>query len=350
MGFEVDFLPVGEGEKSGDAIAVRFGDWGFSQQTVIVIDGGTQDSGVALVKHLRQHYNTTRVDFAILTHPDGDHASGLRTVLEEMQVGNLLMHRPWQHAADIREMFQSGRLTTTGLKDKLKEGLDLAWELEQMAVRKKIPITEPFAGVQTDSGSLLVLGPTEEYYQSLLPEFRCTPEPRSDLRSIVDAAVAGLKEAGRFVFETIGFETLNDAGETPAENNSSAIVLLTIDGHRLLFTGDAGIPSLSRAADFADSCGIDLTALRFLQVPHHGSKRNVGPCVLDRIKAATAYVSVAPDGGLKHPSKKVTNALIRRGASVYATQGKTLCHHLGVPARAGWVSVTAIPFFNQVEA
>lgn len=193
MAFEVDFLPVGEGEKSGDAIAIRFGDLVSNQQTVIVIDGGTQDSGDALVKHLKLHYKTNRVDFAILTHPDGDHASGLRTVLEEMQVGHLLMHRPWQHAADICDMFKSGRLTTAGLKDKLKEGLQLAWELEQIAIRKKIPITEPFAGVGTNSGSLLVLGPTKDYYQSLMPEFRCTPEPKEDLKSIIESVLAGMK-------------------------------------------------------------------------------------------------------------------------------------------------------------
>jgi hypothetical protein len=66
MGFEIDFLPVGAGEKSGDAIAVRFGDLSRNEPTVSVIDGGTQDSGEALVSHVRQHYGTNRVDFAIL--------------------------------------------------------------------------------------------------------------------------------------------------------------------------------------------------------------------------------------------------------------------------------------------
>ena len=48
MGFEVDFLPVGEGEKSGDAIAIRCGNLNGSrnEQFVMVIDGGTLDSGM----------------------------------------------------------------------------------------------------------------------------------------------------------------------------------------------------------------------------------------------------------------------------------------------------------------
>lgn len=350
MPFEIDFLPVGDGEKSGDAIAIRFGDFARNQQTVVVIDGGTQDSGDALVKHIRQHYRTNKVDFAVLTHPDGDHASGLRTVITEMQVSNLLMHRPWLHAADIRDMFRSGNLTTIGLKNKLKDGLDLAHELEELATAKKIPITEPFSGIGTQSGSLLVLGPTKEYYQSLLPDFRCTPVAKTDLKSMLDAALAGLKEAAGYLFETMGLETLDDCGETSAENNSSAILMLTIDGHRLLFTGDAGIPALTQAADYATSQGIDLTTLNFLQVPHHGSKRNVGPSVLNRIKAPTAFVSAAPDGGPKHPAKKVTNALIRRGTRVFTTRGQAICHYKdGVP-RLGYGPIAEIPFYTQVEA
>ena len=55
MGFEIDFLPVGEGEKSGDAIALRYGNLSGtrSEQTVLVVDGGTLDSGAALVDHVK---------------------------------------------------------------------------------------------------------------------------------------------------------------------------------------------------------------------------------------------------------------------------------------------------------
>ena len=46
MAYQVDFLPVGDGAKSGDAIAMRFGNFANPQQTyVVVIDGGFQSSG-----------------------------------------------------------------------------------------------------------------------------------------------------------------------------------------------------------------------------------------------------------------------------------------------------------------
>src|SRR5665213_1547706 len=97
MGIEIDFLPVGEKSSGGDAIALRYGDLHGSReaQTVVVIDGGYRDSGEALVDHITTHYNTDYVDFVISTHPDRDHISGLEVVLEQLRVGRLLMHLPW---------------------------------------------------------------------------------------------------------------------------------------------------------------------------------------------------------------------------------------------------------------
>jgi hypothetical protein len=43
MDFEIEFLPVGDASKAGDAIVVRYGSNGLYQ--VIVVDGGTDDAG-----------------------------------------------------------------------------------------------------------------------------------------------------------------------------------------------------------------------------------------------------------------------------------------------------------------
>jgi glyoxylase-like metal-dependent hydrolase (beta-lactamase superfamily II) len=96
MAFEIDFMPVGEGEKSGDAIAMRFGNICANppQQTVVVIDGGTKDSGAALVEHIESFYKTTTVGAILCTHSDGDHASGLTEVIESCKVGRLALHLP----------------------------------------------------------------------------------------------------------------------------------------------------------------------------------------------------------------------------------------------------------------
>jgi hypothetical protein len=49
-GLEVEFLPVGEKSRAGDAIAIRYGEPHSFQ--LIVVDGGTAASGETLMEHL----------------------------------------------------------------------------------------------------------------------------------------------------------------------------------------------------------------------------------------------------------------------------------------------------------
>jgi beta-lactamase superfamily II metal-dependent hydrolase len=350
MAYDIDYMPVGDGSKSGDAIAVRFGNLtgAREEQTVVIIDGGTKDSGELLVQLVLKHYGTDTVDFIISTHPDADHASGLTVVLEKLKVGMLVMHRPWEHAADIKSMFKNGRLTVTGLEENFAKSLQNASDLEDLATKKGIKIVEPFAGVKNADGSVVILGPSLDYYQSLLPNFRQAPEAKAEV-GFVQKFVSGVKEAAKMLAESLDIETLDDTGETSAENNTSAIVLFTHNGKRLLFTGDAGIPAINAAIQYAESNNINVSNLDFLDVPHHGSKRNIGPTILNKLRPKLAYVSAAPEGEPKHPAKKVTNALHRRGCVTYVTQGKSIWHHCDAPAREGYGPITPIPFYEQVE-
>ncbi len=370
MDYEVDFLAVGDGERSGDAIALRFGNLGGprNEQFVAVIDGGTKDSGEKLVKFVRQRYGADTLDLAVSTHPDGDHASGLAVVLEQLTVIELWMHRPWEHSAEIRNMFRDGRITDQSLDERLRASLEDANELERIAKRKGIRIVEPFAGETTAGRFLRVLGPTRPYYEELLPHFRDCPETKTAAFSVLNGiyrAGATVLEAARKVLESWGIETLTDPEEdaTSAENNSSVILLLNIDGQqRVLFTADAGVPALERAASYAESLGIPLNTVPRVQIPHHGSKRNVGPTILDRIigpklpqgdpkvDSKNAIASAAPEGEPKHPAKKVLNAFKRRGARCHSTKGSDLCWSTpGASAREGYGPAPSEPFYSEVD-
>jgi len=361
-GYEIDFMAVGE-EQSGDAIALRFGNlFGRrDEQTVVVIDGGFTDTGKQVVDHVRKYYGTNRVDLVVSSHSDADHAAGLETVLNECEVGRLWMHQPWNHTDDIARMFKDGRVTDNSVREALRKSLDEARALEKIAIACKIPIIEPFAGVYDASRSVVVLGPSQPYYESLLPCFRAAPEPITPAVGFFTKAMLGAEEVIKKIAEDLDIETLDDTGETSAENNSSTILLVRVGDQYLLFTADAGIPALTQAIDLFVNAGLDLSKLSFVQVPHHGSKRNVGPAVLNRLlgpklkqesKLRTAMVSVAKPEGAKHPSKKVMNAFRRRGAPVLATGGLTKCHYFnapGWPARANWVAAYALPLYTQVE-
>lgn len=348
--FEIDFHPVGSGSKSGDAISLRYGKLNSSTnffQKIIVIDGGIIESGQKLVQHIKNIYNSDTVDLVINTHPDNDHCSGLREVMNDLKVKELWLHTPWNFAKDFIDLFRDGRITDSSLKERLKVGLSIAHELEQLAKEKGIPVKEPFTGLSFDNGILQVLGPSETYYTELLAHFRSTPSPIAE--STFSKAFSTVKEAISWVAETMDIETLDESGESSAENNSSVISLFSYSGKKILFTGDAGIIALKQVIEFAKYNSIVLNNIDVLQAPHHGSKRNISPSVINALKSQNAYFSCSPDGAPKHPSKKVTNAFKRRGTHTFSTKGNILLHRHNTSSRAGYSQAIEIPFYNEVE-
>jgi len=349
MAYEVDYIPVDGGEKSGDAIVLRFGNLNGqrSEQSIVVIDGGFKDSGELLVEHIGKYYGTDQVDLIISTHPDEDHISGLSVVLEKLKVGGLLMHKPWDHAADIKSFFKNKSITVSGLEKRIEKSLQYASDLEDLATKKNISVFEPFQGLKLGGESVHVLAPSSDYYESLLPSFRSTPQPKAEF-DILTQLRKPAGEAVKWIQDHIGIDLLNDDDDTTSpENNSSTIILFTVDDHKLLFTGDAGKTALLNAITYASSLGINLADLRFLDVPHHGSKRNLNSKILKRIKGDTAFVSASKDSK-KHPARKVTNALQKHGMAVFVTRGGPLLHHNGGSER-GWFNATPEPFHVLVE-
>ena len=348
MGYEVDVLGVGKESKSGDAIALRWGNLhgSRSEQKVVLIDGGFKNSGDDVVNHIKSYYGTTIIDAVVSTHPDQDHVNGLHIVFDELTVGQLWIHKPWEHNQGLAESFLDGRVTDESIGQRLKESLNSAANLVAKAESNNIHIVEPFSGISLyDEGQFRVLGPSLDYYESLIPEFDGMPEAKATLSSIFAEIVGPVVRAMKRFTSTWGIDQLDDEDTTSAKNNSSAITLLTVDGRYLLFTGDAGITALTYAADELDAVR-NGAQLRFMQIPHHGSRRNVGPAILDRLigkpveqgekRSISAIASTAKKGEPKHPRKAVMNAFIHRGARALATRGETIWHSNDAPSRQGW--------------
>ena len=365
MSFEIDFLPVGNGESSGDAIAVR---WGTSSgYQILLYDGGTRESGAALVDHVQQHYGTRRVDHVVSSHPDGDHASGLSVVLERLDVQRLWLHRPWAYSPLIRHYFDDGRITSASLSARLQDKMRAAHDLEILARNWGIRIEEPFAGKTI--GPFQILSPVQDWYlHSLVPAFEKSPDASSNRLAGPPSASAGIMGAlalaptsiGRWLVENWFVETLRDDVTTTAENESSVVLYGNFGGHGVMLTGDAGIQALHRTAAMAEYSGIDLPGtLRFMQIPHHGSRRNVSTAALDRLigprKGFTglppdrvAYASAGKDSK-SHPRQAVMNAFWRRGFQPFATRGTALSYSYQMPPRPGWGPVAPIGFSERVE-
>ncbi len=355
MGYEIDFLPVGDNSSSGDAICIRYGSAATGYR-IHVVDGGFKDCGDVIIGHIENYYGSPqRIENVVLTHADNDHAGGLLKVVETYDVGALWMNRPWLYADEIVHHFKYG-WTAEGLREHLRELYPALVALEEAAEARSIPIYEVFQGTQI--GAFQVLAPSRERYLGLVPQFDKTPAakdaaPKSIFETLIKAAV-------KWVKETWTGETLSDNPEpTSASNESSVIQIGIFDGRMALLTGDAGPDGLNEAAAYAEAIGVTVPGLRFVQVPHHGSRRNVTPSVLDRWlgqplsgsteKArGTAFCSAAKDDE-DHPRKKVQNAFLRRGYPVHTTKGQAKRHYHDMPERDGWSASQPHAFAEEVE-
>jgi hypothetical protein len=262
------------------------------------------------------------------------------------------LHRPWNHTQDIIDHFHDGRMTAESLARRFKEGgFPYAHTLEKIALRKGITINEPYQGSQI--GNFYVLSPSKDWYlHELIPDFNKTPQKKE----AQDSSFRKFIESAKSIFEDRNTETLKDGGETSSDNESSVILYAEFDGRKILLTGDSGNKALNKAYDFASARSVNLSVgLKFIQIPHHGSRHNVSPSILDKILGSkgqeenkTAFVSAGKDS-TTHPRKVVTNAFIRRGCKVIATKGSTVRLPYSMPNREGWISAKIVEFSSEVE-
>jgi hypothetical protein len=205
-------------------------------------------------------------------------------------------------------------------------------------------------------GAFTVLAPTKNRYVNSIPDFGKTPD-----RYTTEAAgsqglgvLRYLVEAAKKVMENWDIETLANNTETSASNESCVVQYAALGEKDVLLTADVGPIGLAEAADFGYQ--LNLNRPKFVQVPHHGSRHNVTPTVLDRWLGAkqpqgtvvgTAFCSVGSNK-LDYPRAQVTNAFMRRGFKVYSTRSKFISHYHG-DGHPNLVPAVAEEFANEVE-
>jgi len=73
------------------------------------------------------------------------------------------------------------------------------------------------------------------------------------------------------------------------------------------------------AAYFAEQAGLTITRLMFVQIPHHGSRRNVGPTILNRL--------VGPIQSECDPLVSLPSCRLRKRTITHPAQDGTQCVH-----------------------
>lgn len=335
--YEIDFIEAGE-KKSGDAIALRYGN--EHGQTIHIVDGGyaSSNDGQKLIDLINTHYSPSgKIHNVVLTHPDTDHASGLKTIVEQCTIDMLWMNRPWLYVDELLPMFEY-KYTREGLVQRLKSDFPHTAELEDIANKRNIIIKEAFQG--SVIGSFVVLAPSRTRYLQLIVDSEKTPET-SSLASLPGQIIRAIKGLW-------GEEHLKgDTEGTSRENEMSIIQFANIAGHKILLTGDSGVESLEEAYQYAKNGGVPLPGLHFFQAPHHGGRRNLSTDILDKWlgpKLPSKYLQPIFNVGISangsdddHPRKAVKRALMHRGGGILSTKGKKHVYWFtNKPLRADW--------------
>lgn len=353
--FEIDFQDV-KTSKSGDAICLRYE---VNGQTFIhVVDGGYQSVGEKLVAHIRKFYdNPKKIDHVVATHNDGDHAGGLRTVLEEFDIGALWMLRPWLYAAELIDKF-SYYSNPESLANHLREVYSNLAALEDIADKRGIPIYEPFQGAAI--GKFTVMAPSKSRFLDLIISSDKTPQVVKQETGLQTFG-AMFKEAAVTAMQYIASlwgEEIFPSGDTSAENEMSVVQYANLCETKILLTADTGRDGLQEVIDFAPMVGLILPGIDRFQVPHHGGRRNVNTELLDKLLGPritsksdsikfTAIISAAKDDE-HHPRNSVVRAMYHRGGFVGSTEDGSKSCVANAPQR-GWHPITPLPYPEQQE-
>lgn len=333
-GVEIDMLNLG----NADSILVTRWIGGVPHR--ILIDGGRTDDAGKVLAFLRKR-DVKFLDQIVCSHPHEDHIGGLVGVVQSHAVdfGEAWVHLPWNHI-QLPALEKALSRSATSAKQVVKiitESLQTTQTLANAIFARGKPIFEPFQGARV--GFLFVCGPSVTFYENLLNDF-------TDFAKLAAMEEAFNADALQNTREILLEETEDGLGQAPTEpeNNSSTILWMKHAEDALLFTADAGVEALNSVRR-----AFSMRSLCWMQIPHHGSRRNISNDLIDYFRPKTAYVSA--DGTVKHPRRAVVNAFSSAGANVFSThypKPGDLYFHLGiVPPRADYRSAT--PLYEDQE-
>jgi beta-lactamase superfamily II metal-dependent hydrolase len=315
MTIEIDMLDVA----NADSIIIQVYDG--KEHASIVIDGGNASDGDIVLQQL-DRLGIRSLDLIINTHPDADHIDGLRTLIDGITVGQVWIHDPSEHKASERMVYQ--KLSEQQFSSAVFEykSLTETYSLIDFIDSRGIKRLEPFAGLQfrlPGSASIEIVGPSVNYYEDLLEHFedKARDLVLNEVLSSVQEAIKGLKT------QQTPEEIIDEKNDESPTNNSSVLTLIRHSTNSYLFTGDAG-PDAFNQARIAQN----LSGQFWMQIPHHGSRRNLTTELIKYFSPRVGFVSAKGGEDQKHPNPALVTVLKNAGCLVYGTnKSGSLLHH-----------------------
>lgn len=349
--YEIDMLDVAD----ADAFLIHFFDENDNEH-VVLVDAGRYSDGKMVSDFIKNTYGTYHVDLAICTHCDDDHYGGLLWMIEDMKdhpgtsvdIKELWVNDPGLHSwtddferrrSDARVQ-QQARVVYTLQNG--KNFLSIINELKNSGnANANISVREVFSdkGYLAFGGIIEVIGPSEEYYEKQVLQFRHLMKSNKTTPSNNDS-----DDDDTVTFDNAGnvkSTTLDNAVPDDSHHNLSSVIFLFKPeaGKHYLFTGDAGADSFENLK-YKTMDWPKLKGLYWLKLPHHGSKRNITCAMINHFRPEIAYCSTKNYGTWL--SKAVVNALKQVNTKVYSTNVNGAMLHNKIKDRDGYSTATPL--------
>jgi beta-lactamase superfamily II metal-dependent hydrolase len=339
MEYVIDFIYVGD----GDALIVWARDPNVYDY-VIFIDGGNAGNGQKIVDHYHENIEpylmTSRSIGFINSHPHNDHINGLIEVVELLgsKMNFAIYNDPVEFISEeLREQIKKSYLAKEDDDiTHLYESFQKVLRLNELCKEHNLKKLSAFRETNLLGDDIKILSPSKEYYQGKVQQFTNIDFLKKEDFSIKVATVFDDEISSPCTI----VDEINDASP---ENLSSTVIQLTdSSGKKYILTADAGVESF----DDMDKNGFDNENINLVQLPHHGSRRNISSAWLQRFKPHMFIVSAA--GNVKHPRRAVVNCIKRNlpNTFVYSTHTSknTLSYTTNreVFPNRGWGSATPL--------
>ena len=281
------FIDVGQ----GDATFIELPDG-----KTMLIDAGKEKDGGKVVKYIKK-LGYKSIDYVVATHSDADHVGGLIKVLEKLDCKTI--YRPFTISTNS---------TLRGFSDELflkfQDNLQsLATDADEVyakflraAYNEKINGVPATIRVCTDKESILSEDPKNPYMIRFFLPF-------------------GLDQ-----FTTDRIEQGYTTEFASESNDSSALILLTLESSKYLFAGDVTaakeVELVNRLNNFDKE---QLSSVTLLKVAHHGSDSSTSQSFLSLINPIHSIISVGNGNEYGHPAEQVLVNLKDFGSKIHRT-------------------------------
>lgn len=298
MIFTVKLLPA----RHGDALWIEYGEPDRPHR--ILIDGGPSSSVTrkAIEGLISDRIGTlaggqTDFELMVVTHIDADHITGMLNLLEKRSVSlrpRDVWFNGWEHLPDdVLGAKQGERLSAAIVRRRMPWNGDFDGRAAVVPDDGPLPVVELPGGM-----TLTLLSPTRRALAELRPVWKAEVEKAG----LVPGQAAEDERAAQP--DVLGDEAVDPealAGEAFEEdsseaNGSSIAFLAEFGGKSVLLTGDAHAGILAEGLRrLAHQRGTATVRTDAFKLPHHGSKFNLSPQVLDLVDCGRYLFSTNGD-------------------------------------------------------